>query len=48
MEHLEANHKLFVWLFDDPILKRKYYLARDCGGLETFQDFFNSLCIDYD
>ncbi len=48
MEQLEANPQLLAWLFDDPSLIGKSYLALDCGRLEAFQDFYNSLGIDYD
>ena len=45
MEQLEANPKLLAWLFDDPTLIGKSYLALDCGRLEAFQNFYNSLSI---
>lgn len=48
MEQLEANPKLLAWLFDDDTLIGKSYLALDCGRLEAFQQFYNSLGIDYD
>lgn len=48
MEQLEANPQFLAWLFDDPSLIGKSYLALDCGRLEAFQKFYNSLGIDYD
>lgn len=45
MEQLEANPKLLSWLFDDTSLYGKSYLALDCGQIEAFQDFYNSLSI---
>ena len=45
MEQIEANPNLLPWLFDDPSLYGKSYLALDCGQLEAFHDFYNSLSI---
>ena len=45
MEQLEANPKLLAWLFDDASLIGKSYLALNCGQLEAFHDFYNSLSI---
>lgn len=45
MEQLEANPQLLSWLFDDSSQIGKSYLALDCGQLEAFQDFYNSLSI---
>jgi len=45
MEQLDANPQLLAWLFDDFSLIGKNYLSLDCGRLEAFQDFYNSLSI---
>lgn len=44
---LDANPNLLAWLFGDDTLVGKSYLSLSAERFDAFQDFYNSLDINY-